>query len=108
MKRKQTTITSFIERKKIKKEYRKDLGDECFYSYNSEFIKEEDSLIYFEKLKNEIQWKKVAVKMFDKEVLQPRLVSFISDENNSIEYSGIKMDPDKIMDKYSFRIKKIS
>lgn len=92
MKRKQTTITSFIETKKVKKEYRKDLGQGCFYSYNSQFILNHEEI--FQKLKEEIMWKKVPVIIMGKEIMQPRLVSFISDENNSIEYTNITMKPD--------------
>jgi len=42
---------------------------------------------------NNIEWKHEAIKLFGKEVMQPRLTAWYGDSNKSYSYSGIIMQP---------------
>jgi alkylated DNA repair dioxygenase AlkB len=48
---------------------------------------------YFKHLVEEITWKHEAIKIFGKEVMQPRLTAWYGDNNKSYTYSGITMQP---------------
>jgi alkylated DNA repair dioxygenase AlkB len=93
MKRKQTHLTDFFENKRVKENIKTELGDQCYVSYNDAFIENHKEV--FIKLKEEIVWKEEPVIIFGKEIIQPRLVCFIADEENEMSYTGIKMKPEK-------------
>ncbi|HVX49172.1 MAG TPA: alpha-ketoglutarate-dependent dioxygenase AlkB [Chitinophagaceae bacterium] len=48
---------------------------------------------YFTQLLNETGWKHEAIKMFGKQVMQPRLTAWYGDAGKSYSYSGITMQP---------------
>jgi len=48
---------------------------------------------YFKILRDDISWKKEAIWMFGKKVMQPRLTALYGDEGISYSYSGITMEP---------------
>jgi alkylated DNA repair dioxygenase AlkB len=60
------------------------------YFYANFFSKEESDLFYSE-LKDEVPWKQEPIKIFGKEVMQPRLTAWYGDEGKSYTYSGITM-----------------
>jgi len=57
------------------------------------FFSPEESDSYFRKLLNEIQWKQEPIKIFGKEVMQPRLTAWYGDSDKPYSYSGITMQP---------------
>lgn len=58
-----------------------------------EFISSKDSDLFFEKLQNNIQWKQVPIKIFGKDIMQPRLTALYGNPSIPYGYSGIKMTP---------------
>lgn len=56
------------------------------------FTKEESDQL-FERLLREVLWKHEPIKIFGKDVLQPRLTAWYGDEGMSYRYSGITMQP---------------
>jgi len=57
------------------------------------FFSPGESEYYFRKLLNEIQWKQEPIKIFGKEVMQPRLTAWYGDSDKPYSYSGITMQP---------------
>jgi alkylated DNA repair dioxygenase AlkB len=45
------------------------------------------------RLREEVEWRTETVRMWDKVVLQPRLVAWYGDEGACYEYSGRRFDP---------------
>lgn len=64
-------------------------GGEMLY-YPDCFDKKESDF-FFQQLKDEIQWKHEPIKLFGKEILQPRLTAMYGDEGTHYAYSGIDM-----------------
>lgn len=56
-------------------------------------IKESD--VYFQHLMTEINWRQEPIKIFGKEVMQPRLTAWYGDIDKPYSYSGITMQPNK-------------
>lgn len=48
---------------------------------------------YLQELLQHIDWKQKAIKMFGKEVMQPRLTAWYGDTGKAYSYSGITMQP---------------
>lgn len=48
---------------------------------------------YMQHLLREVNWKQEPIKMFGKEILQPRLTAWFSSENKTYTYSGTTMVP---------------
>ncbi|MHA7128179.1 alpha-ketoglutarate-dependent dioxygenase AlkB family protein [Algoriphagus namhaensis] len=69
---------------------------EC--AYYPEFFSEKKSLDYFDRLKNEIPWRQEPIKIFGKEVMQPRLTALCGDPSVPYGYSGIRMKADPFTD----------
>jgi alkylated DNA repair dioxygenase AlkB len=65
-------------------------GQTYFYP---KFFSQAESDIYFRHLLLEIEWKQQPIKMFGKEVMQPRLTAWYGDAGKSYTYSGITMQP---------------
>lgn len=61
--------------------------------YYPAFFSKEESDIFFEHLKNDIPWQQEPIKIYGKEVMQPRLTAWYGDEGKSYSYSGITMQP---------------
>lgn len=53
----------------------------------------EEANHYFSYLEQHIQWKQEPIKIFGREVLQPRLTAFYGDPQIAYSYSGITMHP---------------
>lgn len=60
---------------------------EVYYIEN--FLSKKDQQIYFEKIIDETQWKHFPIKIFGKEIMQPRLVDWYG--STPIRYSGIEL-----------------
>lgn len=65
-------------------------GEAIFYPV---FFTAEESNRYFPDLLNEIKWKQEPIKIFGKEVMQPRLTAWYGDTDKAYSYSGITMQP---------------
>lgn len=65
-------------------------GEAFFYS---RFFSQEESDHYLSRLPDEINWKQEPIKIFGKEVMQPRLTAWYGDANKKYSYSGITMEP---------------
>jgi alkylated DNA repair dioxygenase AlkB len=63
--------------------------------YYSGFFTPGESDMYLQLLENEIIWKQEPVKIFGKEVLQPRLTALYGDQDKPYTYSGVTMRPHK-------------
>lgn len=84
-------------------------GGELYYIEN--VFNPQKSEDYFNKLITEVKWKHEPVKLFGKEILQPRLTAWYGDEEKPYTYSGITMQAQRwieplteikiIADKYS-------
>ena len=48
---------------------------------------------YYQELVNDIEWRQEPIKIFGKEVMQPRLTAWYGDNNRPYTYSGISMQP---------------
>jgi alkylated DNA repair dioxygenase AlkB len=57
------------------------------------FFSREESKKYIDHLTNEIKWKQEPIKIFGKELMQPRLTAFYGDPEKAYAYSGITMQP---------------
>lgn len=66
-------------------------GGELYYYQN--VISREKSEEFFNQLFAEIRWKQEPVKIFGKEVMQPRLTAWYGDVTRPYSYSGITMQP---------------
>jgi alkylated DNA repair dioxygenase AlkB len=68
-------------------------GGELYYVPN--VFTREKSDEYFNQLFTEIRWKQEPIKIFGKEVMQPRLTAWYGDVEKPYAYSGITMAPDQ-------------
>lgn len=59
--------------------------------YLQDFFTPEESEVYFQQLLDQVPWRHEPIKIFGKEVLQPRLTAWYGDKEYS--YSGITMNP---------------
>jgi alkylated DNA repair dioxygenase AlkB len=66
-------------------------GGELYYVPN--VFTREQSDEYFNQLFTEIRWKQEPIKIFGKEVMQPRLTAWYGDISKPYAYSGITMAP---------------
>lgn len=57
------------------------------------FFDSSESDHYLSRLKNEIEWQHQSIKMFGKNILQPRLTALYGDLDKSYRYSGLTMKP---------------
>jgi len=58
-----------------------------------QFFSNEESDRLYKSLQTNIAWKQEPIKMFGKEIMQPRLTAWYGDERMSYTYSGITMQP---------------
>ncbi|MEP7111426.1 MAG: alpha-ketoglutarate-dependent dioxygenase AlkB [Ferruginibacter sp.] len=65
-------------------------GEAILYSH---FFSQTESDHYFNLLKDEITWKQEPIKIYGKEIMQPRLTAWYGELNNKYSYSGITMQP---------------
>jgi alkylated DNA repair dioxygenase AlkB len=66
-------------------------GGEVYY--NPHFLEENDARRYFGELRSTIIWKEESVRIFGKNVLQPRLTAWYGDPGTQYTYSGLTMHP---------------
>lgn len=59
--------------------------------YYPDFFTEDESREFFQILLTETPWKQEPIKIFGKEVMQPRLTSWYGDNGLSYRYSGLSM-----------------
>jgi alkylated DNA repair dioxygenase AlkB len=65
-------------------------GEVYFYP---KFFSKNESDLYFNQLVKEIKWKQEPIKIFGKEIMQPRLTALYGDADKSYRYSGFTMKP---------------
>ncbi|WP_420154017.1 alpha-ketoglutarate-dependent dioxygenase AlkB family protein [Siphonobacter sp.] len=65
-------------------------GEAFFYE---SFFSSEESDALFQQLYHEIPWKQEPIRIFGKEVMQPRLTAWAGDPDKAYTYSGITMQP---------------
>lgn len=63
-------------------------GEVYFYP---DFLSLEESDEFYSALLNEVPWKQEPIKIYGKEIMQPRLTAWYADEGKSYTYSGITM-----------------
>ncbi len=61
--------------------------------YCSGFFQTDEANQFFTKLKNQIEWKQEPIKIFGKEIMQPRLTALYGNSEKPYGYSGITMQP---------------
>lgn len=79
--------------------------------YYPEFFTREESDQFFEQLKEEVDWKQEPIKLFGKELMQPRLTAWYGEGDKPYSYSGIRMQPlpwTGTMQQIKERIEKVS
>lgn len=57
------------------------------------FFSQTESDIYVNQLRKEVEWKQEPIKIFGKEIMQPRLTAWYGDSHKPYSYSGITMHP---------------
>ncbi|MCM8568101.1 alpha-ketoglutarate-dependent dioxygenase AlkB [Gramella jeungdoensis] len=62
--------------------------------YYADFFSIEKSDHFLEKLMHSLNWKQDKIKLFGKEILQPRLTSFHGETGKNYTYSGLEMKPE--------------
>ena len=80
-------------------------GEAYFYP---DFFPRLQSDLYLKQLKSEVPWKQEPIKIFGKEVMQPRLTAWYGDIDKAYSYSGYyhataSMDPIAVANKDSHR-----
>ncbi|HEY9048969.1 MAG TPA: alpha-ketoglutarate-dependent dioxygenase AlkB [Ohtaekwangia sp.] len=65
-------------------------GDVQFFP---EFFSQNESDRYFEELQHSIDWQQRPIKIYGKELMQPRLTAWYGDEGKLYSYSGITLTP---------------
>lgn len=63
-------------------------GEAYFYS---DFFPKEQSDLFYKTLLEEVHWKQEPIKLFGKEIMQPRLTAWYADAGKTYSYSGITM-----------------
>ena len=61
--------------------------------YQADFLTKEQSDYYFHQLKSEVAWEQKVIRIFGKEVPEPRLTAWYGDATAIYTYSGIEMQP---------------
>jgi alkylated DNA repair dioxygenase AlkB len=77
------------------------------FLYFHNFITKEDADTYFEILEKETKWQHDAIKIFGKEILQPRLTALYGNEGKPYGYSNIVMQPQPFTPLLTFLKEKI-
>lgn len=57
------------------------------------FFSEKESRLYFTQLSQEIPWQQKTIKLFGRDMLEPRLTSWHGDPQAFYTYSGVKLNP---------------
>jgi alkylated DNA repair dioxygenase AlkB len=61
--------------------------------YYPSVFNEDESRYFFDELTRTIKWKQEPVRLFGKEIMQPRLTAWYGDTDKSYTYSGVTMIP---------------
>lgn len=70
-------------------------GGEVYYFPG--VIDRQQADLYFNILLSEVRWKQEPIRLFGKEIMQPRLTAWYGDEGISYSYSGVTMTPNPWM-----------
>lgn len=68
------------------------LEGESFYFPN--FISSEKAQSYFEFILKETSWREEKIKLFGREIMQPRKIAWVGDPGVTIRYSGLILQPE--------------
>jgi alkylated DNA repair dioxygenase AlkB len=63
--------------------------------YERSFFSKEESDLFFRELLVQVEWKQMPIKIYGKEVMQPRLTAWFADEGVQYTYSGLTLGPVK-------------
>ncbi|MDT0688529.1 alpha-ketoglutarate-dependent dioxygenase AlkB [Salegentibacter sp. F188] len=63
--------------------------------YFPQFFSEAEADTYLKKLLINIEWRQDKIKMFGKEILQPRLTALFANNDKTYTYSGLTMKPER-------------
>jgi alkylated DNA repair dioxygenase AlkB len=63
------------------------------YLFYPDFFSKSESDLFFQKLKDEIEWKQESMNMYGKQVAFPRLTSWYGDNDKPYSFSGITLQP---------------
>jgi alkylated DNA repair dioxygenase AlkB len=66
--------------------------------YFPHFFSEAEADLYFNKLINTTEWRQDKIRLFGKEILQPRLTALFANNNKTYTYSGLTMKPESFSD----------
>lgn len=69
------------------------ISQEAQISYDPGFLSQAEAQTLFQTLYQQLPWQGGSIKLFGKEVLQPRLIVWMADPGIVIRYSGIEMAP---------------
>lgn len=62
------------------------------FEYLPEWLEDGDASQLFHRLWDEIPWRQQPIRLFGREVMQPRLVAWCADPGVSYRYSGLRLD----------------
>lgn len=61
--------------------------------YAADFLQNDEAWIFFERFKQEIQWRQESLRMYGREIPFPRLTSWYGDPGKCYKYSGVLREP---------------
>jgi alkylated DNA repair dioxygenase AlkB len=61
--------------------------------YHPEFVREQDASQLLQRLWQDLPWQQRTIRLFGREVMQPRLICWQSDPGLTYSYSGLRLDP---------------
>ncbi len=61
--------------------------------YHARLFSHQQSHIYFNKLLKDIEWQEKSIKIFGKQIMQPRLMAWYGNEEAKYTYSGLQLTP---------------
>lgn len=73
--------------------YKKITLPDANLEYYPDFLNSKTANSYYELLKNTLQWEQYSIKLFGKEIPQPRLTALYSLNSQVYSYSGLKLSP---------------
>jgi alkylated DNA repair dioxygenase AlkB len=59
--------------------------------FHKEFLSQRDADFYFKSLRTDVQWKQEKIRIFGREIQQPRLTASFADRGVEYSYSGLKL-----------------
>jgi alkylated DNA repair dioxygenase AlkB len=70
-----------------------ELSDGAYLELSEHFLHADEAAATFAELADEVPWQARAIRVFGREVMQPRLVAFVGDPEAVYTYSGTRHEP---------------